>query len=169
LVVYTLLPHYASPLTALLFGLIVQGVRYVRVFRWRGQPVGPSLVRALPAACLLMVAIRVAAGPLGVTLHEGLFAWYDPVSAGLDRSKLIDNLQAQGGKHLIVVRYAPAHNPDNEWVYNNADIDGSPVVWAREMGAGDDRELLAYFKDRKAWLLEPDRQPPRLTSFALSP
>jgi hypothetical protein len=85
---------------------------------------------------------------------------------------MIRDLERTGGKHLIVVRYGPSHDTGQEWVYNDADIDGSPVVWARGMSPAEDRQLLEYFKDRKAWLLEPDRKPLRLAridSLATAP
>jgi hypothetical protein len=79
---------------------------------------------------------------------------------GLDiRPRLIADLEQQGGRHLVVVRYTPEHGVHDEWVYNDADIDGSPVVWARDMGEEKNRELLDYFKDRRVWLLEPDIDP----------
>lgn len=85
---------------------------------------------------------------------------------GLDiRPRLIANLEQQGGRHLIVVRYTPAHSFHDEWVYNDADIDGSPVVWARDMGEEKNRELLDYFKDRQVWLLEPDIDPAALKPY----
>jgi len=34
------------------------------------------------------------------------------------------------------------------------------VVWARDMGPEKNRELLDYYKDRRAWLVEPDEKPP---------
>jgi hypothetical protein len=43
-------------------------------------------------------------------------------------------------------------------VYNDADIDASPVVWARAMDAASDAELIRYFGARHVWLLEPDEQ-----------
>ena len=45
-----------------------------------------------------------------------------------------------------------------EWVFNAADIDGSPIVWARDRGE-DNARLRAYFAGRKFWLLEPDASP----------
>jgi hypothetical protein len=63
---------------------------------------------------------------------------------------------------LILVRYSPTHYIHAEWVYNRADIDGAAVVWARDMGMEKNRELLDYYRDRKAWLLEPDVDPVKL-------
>jgi hypothetical protein len=44
-------------------------------------------------------------------------------------------------------------------VYNEADIDRAKVVWARDMGPEKNQELLAYYKDRRVWLVEPDKPP----------
>jgi hypothetical protein len=63
------------------------------------------------------------------------------------------------------VRYSPQHDLKIEWVYNGADIDGSKVVWSRDMGARDNQELLQYFSDRTAWVLEADETPPKLYSY----
>ena len=62
-----------------------------------------------------------------------------------------------------MVRYPADYIPLVEWVYNRADIDGSRIVWAREMGAEQDLPFLNYFHDRRVWLLEPNR------SLKLSP
>ena len=65
-------------------------------------------------------------------------------------------LEHEGGKHLIIVRYSPNLSNFVEWVYNGADIDRAPVIWAREMDPAQNRELLDYFKDRRVWLLQVD-------------
>ncbi len=77
----------------------------------------------------------------------------------------LQSLQKQSGRHLILVRYAPEHDPQNEWVYNRADIDASPIVWAREMGLRQDRDFLEYFHDWRVWLWEPDQSPPKLSPY----
>jgi hypothetical protein len=66
----------------------------------------------------------------------------------------------------VIVRYGAHHDFIlDEWVFNNADIDGSKAIWARDIGA-QNAELLEYFSRRKAWLLEPDYNPPRLSLYA---
>jgi hypothetical protein len=77
------------------------------------------------------------------------------------------DLSASGGKHLVIVRYADDHPPFAEWIFNAADIDASPVIWAREMA--DNQPLLKYFDDRKVWLLEPDKQPLKLQPYTNVP
>src|SRR5438067_1446095 len=61
--------------------------------------------------------------------------------------------------------YAAWHDPFEEWVYNEADIDSSKIVWAREMDASCNRKLLAYFHNRHAWLLEPDEDGLKLSPY----
>lgn len=63
------------------------------------------------------------------------------------------------------MRYSAAHPPELEWVYNRADIDGSKVVWARDMGREQNAELLRYFETRRIWLVEADLTPPRLSAY----
>ncbi len=80
------------------------------------------------------------------------------------RQEYIKALQARPGLHLILVRYG---RHGHEWIANDADIDKSKVVWgARRWGDLEDQKLLAYFRNREVWLLEPDAAPPRLTAIA---
>jgi hypothetical protein len=81
------------------------------------------------------------------------------------RAYIAEWLAKRPAKQLVVVRYAPYHHPNQEWVYNRADIDGSKVVWAREVDARQDAELLQYFSDREVWLLEADVYPQRVVRY----
>jgi hypothetical protein len=66
----------------------------------------------------------------------------------------------------VIVRYKPEHNPFDEWVYNQADIDNSKVVWARDMG-DQNNELIRYFSKRRVWLLEADENPVKLSFYPM--
>ena len=69
------------------------------------------------------------------------------------------------GQLLVFVRYFPQHIFQEEWVYNDADIDGSRVVWARDLGPAEDEKLRKYYPNRAAMLLEPDLARPRLSPY----
>jgi hypothetical protein len=94
----------------------------------------------------------------------------DPWSLALrnpQRRVMINQQLAQSpGRQLVFVRYWPQHIFQDEWVYNTADIDGSRIVWARDLGDAEDAKLRRYYPNRTAWLLEPDARPPRLTPYA---
>jgi len=78
-------------------------------------------------------------------------------------------LQNSGGKHLVLVRYTMLHDPGDEWVYNDAEIDASPVVWARELDPASNAKLLQYFADRQVWLVEPDSPLPLVVPYRDAP
>ena len=159
-------PHYWAPYTALIYAVMLQGLRHLRQWRIRGRRMGLALSRAIPVICLVMIGFRAAAGPLNLDLILGVPTWCSRFTPDYKREDLIAKLKGQGGKHLVIVRYAPDHTPHQDWVYNEADIDASPVVWAREMDAGQNAQLIRYFHDRHVWLLEPDRDVLKLSDYA---
>jgi hypothetical protein len=52
-------------------------------------------------------------------------------------------------------------------VYNEADIDGSKVIWAQEMDAAANLELIHYYRDRKVWLVQPDSPSMKLLPYPI--
>jgi hypothetical protein len=64
-----------------------------------------------------------------------------------------------------MVRYGAGHSFHNEWVYNGADIDGSKVAWAHDMGAAENAELFRYFSGRQIWLIKADEEPAELVKY----
>jgi hypothetical protein len=137
-------PHYAAPGMGAMVLLAVEGLRQLRQTRWGRW--------AVPALCVTSLAMPV--------MHGGF-----RVGDGRERDNLSRSMMASGGKHLMIVRYALRHDPGDEWVYNGADLGESPVVWARELDPAHNRKLLDYFADRKAWLVEPDYRPVRVTEY----
>lgn len=154
-------PHYFAPATALLYLLLIQGMRHLQFWHWRGRLVGPYILIAILWSCVAILAIRVVA----IKAHAVI---EDPWPRGnLARAHVLHELEKRPGRQLVIVHYGPSHiYPDPEWVYNRADIDDSKVAWARDMGIRGNGELLQYFNDRHAWLLEPDESPPKLTAYS---
>jgi hypothetical protein len=162
--------HYAAPVTGLLLALILQGFRHLRFWAPGGQPVGRFAVRAIPVICFAMVVVRIVHPPGPLEFNRSrLDLWCCTQIGNLAREAVIAKLEELGGKHLVIVRYGPAHEVHDEWVYNAADIDGANVVFAREMDPASDRALVWYFKDRAVWTLSPDTDPGRLTAYRNNP
>jgi hypothetical protein len=141
-------PHYAAPATCVIHALLAQAVRHLRTMKWKARPVGVALSRAIVVLLVLSTCVGIArrsCDPLWWTCTG------DP-----SRVAVIKQLMDTPGKHLIVVRYSDDHNIHDEWVYNGADIDGSKIIWARELDPEQNAKLFSYFKDRHIWLVEPD-------------
>jgi hypothetical protein len=159
--------HYAAPMTSLLLALTLQGLRHLRCCRFGRKRVGLFLVRTIPAIYLILVAVRVMVRLEPNDWPTSRSAQWCCTNVGnVVREQLIARLEGMGGLHLAIVRYQPDHDYHEEWVYNAADIDNAKVLFAREMDPVSDRELREYFKDRQAWLVEPDEPRVRVSPIA---
>jgi hypothetical protein len=147
------MPHYAAPATGLIFLLVVQGSRYLRLWRRRGNGLGATLVGIIPVVLTAMIVLRVAAAAAHIPIEQ---PW---PRGNLERAAITRKLAKIFGYHLVFVAYSSDHDLNQEWVYNRADIDYSRIVWARDMGDSENRKLIEYFRDRHVWILYPDRKP----------
>ena len=141
-------PHYAAPLTCVIYTLIVQAMRHLRTLRVSARPVGLALSRAIVLVLVLETGINVFRGVCDPLL------W--PCEGDPSRAAIAEKLERTSGKHLVLVRYTEDHNIHDDWVYNGANIDAAKVLWARELSPEQNSELFAYFKDRQIWLATPD-------------
>lgn len=137
--------HYLGALTCLFVLVSITGLE--RLSAWNAD-----------AACLILY------------LCLAQFAWVYGRSffehAAPDRREAISQQLAHSpGRQLVFVHYSPQHIFQNEWVYNAADIDDSRVVWARDLGPEEDKNLLDYYPGRTAWLLDADAMPPALSPY----
>ena len=153
-------PHYAAAGTSLLYLFLVQGIRRMNSWRFAGWPIG------LAVACVSVLLFPAAlAEYVNMVVRHG--SYLRPVVSA--REKVVHSLAALPGKHLVLVRYGPSHCVHREWVYNLANIDRQPIIWAHEMGPVWDRSFLDHYADRSAWLLEPDNSPPSLVPYENAP
>lgn len=149
LVVWSL-PHYAAPLVCVIYGLLIQSLRHMRTLRFSGRRVGWGLSRAVVFLLLVTTAILVY-----VRVRHPGWDWNGDMG-NRERAAVEKELEQMPGNQLAIVRYGPVHNVHEEWVYNKADIDGSKVVWAREMFPEQNQKLLDYYRDRQVWLVQPE-------------
>jgi hypothetical protein len=151
--------RYSAPATGIVLAFILLAMQNLR--KW--SPAGLFLSRAIPLICILTFGLRLSAGALRIPLSEYYeFAWHQKGAGSFGRAAIQDKLENMPGQHLVLVHYAPSHEPFAEWVYNEANIDLSKIVWGREMDSRENNRLIQYFKGRRVWLLDADANPPKL-------
>lgn len=144
------LPHYSAPCLPFVMLGVVRGLQWISTWRWPGPGSGRAAVGAI-LGCYLVASCAAAA----LVMRAPRPAWAE------QRDQVVRFLESQPGEHLVFVRYYPVRDPNSEWVYNAADIDGAKIVWAHEMSLAEDRRLQNYFRNRSVWLVEADAKPPR--------
>jgi hypothetical protein len=151
--------QYLAPAVGLFYLLLMQSLRHLRQWRWRGRPVGQALTSAVVAVCVAVALFRVTAIAVGAPIKA------DRPSGDQTRIAIARELCEMPGKQLVIVHYSSSHNVHDDWINNRADIDRSKVVWARDMGENQNRELLLYFKNRRAWSVNADDPAARLEAY----
>lgn len=146
--------HYAAPASAILMALITAGLAETWGIRWRRFPAGKWTVAAVCIACAGHVA---GTAVYHVVTHRNLDRTFPAMRARVQR-----NLDSMGGKQLVLVRYSANHDVHQEWVFNRADIENAPTVWARCLNPDSDQDLIRHFANRTVWLFQPDARPPQL-------
>lgn len=168
-----LIPHYVAPFTAAFYAIGLQAMRHLRLWQPGSQPVGRMLVRLTVTLCVALAGMRLFAGPLHLAMPvwPAVWAseWYGRGNDDNARAPIEAQLEQLPGKQLVLVRYGPNHDSLIEWVYNAADIDHSKVIWAWDMGAAKNRELIQYYKDRHVWLVQPDSNPVTILPYVDEP
>jgi hypothetical protein len=134
--------QYMAPALPFLMALIIVGMRRMISWKTRGISIGSAIVAAI------FVAHVIAGIAWAVEYNRR-----EQLEPGRARAALVRYLEEQPGRDLVLVRYAPSHSPNSEWVFNAADIDASPIVFARAISPDEDQSLIDYFDDRHVWLL----------------
>jgi len=156
--------HYAAPFTAVLLILLVQSLRCLRVWVTRNFPGGKAAGQfAVLALCGTLIGVGLAAEAVRVYQRRTP----DRIQAVNARKGRIerDLLANHSGRHVIFVRYTGTQSPHEEWIYNLADINAEPVIWAQDMGA-ENSKLMAYYPGRSFWMFEPDMDPDYLKPYS---
>jgi len=138
-------PRKLAPVACLLVLLAVQSLRHLQFWRFRDRPVGKSLTA-------LLVAV------FGFSILVSFLPYFHaaPWPVSQQRAELETRLNQDPGRHVILVRLGSTSYayPHFAWVYNRSDIDGSKVIWARDLDQEQNQKLCQYYQGREIWLLE---------------
>lgn len=162
-------PHYVAAATGVVYMLIVMGMQRLRRWQPYGHKEGLALARLICATAVLIWIVRVLTPATRIDTNTALATWCSPAVFYTPRFAVQEQLLAKPGNHLVIVHYEKNHSPIDEWVFNHADIDGSRIVWARDMGAEANGELIRYFQNRQVWTIDPDQLRPTLAMYSVSP
>ena len=154
-------PHYAAPALGAVFLIIFFSLRYFRNSGSRYTVWGSRAVAMVLALWMFSPIAECLWDPykLSPVLNPAFAAKTGqvvPMPLEIQRERIQSALEARGGKHLVIVHYRRFDDPGIDWVFNGADVDGSNIIWARDMGYPKNAELLNYYPDRQAWYVEHD-------------
>jgi hypothetical protein len=126
--------HYEAPVTPLFLTLFVIGWQRLRAS-------SPLAARAIAVGFLVGAGMADAQ-----SIHRNRLY--------VEQQRFVDSAPVlQSGRHLIFVRYSPLHAFNDEYVFNRADLDTSPLIWARSFGPESDLPVAQRFGGRQVWLL----------------
>jgi hypothetical protein len=151
-------PHYLAPATAILIAIVVECCRHLRASR-------VYVVKFLPAMMALVLTLRLGAQSFGLPYTQQLNfqSWCCRVVGNSPKARIAAMLGP--GNHLVFVRAKTSEYNLFQWIYNDADIDESRIVWARDLGPERNAELIRYYPSRQAWIVDPNVDPPTCTKY----
>lgn len=154
-------PHYGAPFLAALLILVAQSLRCLRQWKYRGREVGRFMVSAMPVAVFL---VTITSEAEAIATHQTTDQIQARNAQIAQRESIEQQLRRkQPGQHVIFVSYAGLPSPHEEWIYNSANIDAAPVIWALDLGWTENEKLRRYYQGRSFWRFKPAE------SMSLSP
>ena len=147
-------PHYLAPATAVLIAIVVECCRHLRASR-------VYIVKLLPLTMALVLTLRIGAQAAGLPYTQKLNfqTWCCRAPGNPNKSRIAAMLAQIPGNHLVFVRAKTDEYNLLQWIYNDADIDGSRIVWARDLGTQRNAELAKYYAGRQVWIVDPNVEP----------
>ena len=158
-------PHYLAPATAVLIAIVVECCRHLRASR-------VYIAMLLPVAMALVLTLRIGAQAVGLPYTQKLNfqSWCCRVEGDHNKARIAGRARCEfPGNHLVFVRAKTDEYNLLQWIYNDADIDRSRIVWARDLGPEKDAELIRYYADRDVWMVDPNVEPATCVRLETAP
>jgi hypothetical protein len=153
-------PHYLSPYATLAVFVLTCGLLILATKLWPRRGIWRALAIAAVVGGLLDPVIQIVpvqAITRGVNYGATI------------RGELERRILTLEGKHVVVVQHTADHNFHEVWVFNRAEIDASPIIWARYIDQEAIGELTGYYRGRCFWLAEVGGERARLSRLPLPP
>ena len=147
------LPHY----TAAIFPLIFAGL--ASALRRQSSRLGARAARRLPRVLAILVAAQLAALTISGTAMRHL------PKPHTVREAVKTQLLEKPGAHLVFVTYDRRYDLNLEWVYNDADLVNTRVLFAHDLGAAENRSLIRSNSGRVVWRLAVSPESVRLEPY----
>ena len=146
-------PHYGAPFLAAVLILVAQSLRYLRQWKYRGRQVGRFLTNAMPVTVFI---VMITAEAEAIATHRTTDQT-QATNAQIAQKESIEQalLRKQPGQHVIFVSYAGLPSPHEEWIYNPANVDAAPIIWALDLGQTENEKLRRYYAGRSFWRFKP--------------
>lgn len=166
-----MIPHYLAPFTAAFYAIGLQCMRHLRQWHPESKPVGVTLVRLCVLLCFVLGGLRAFSAPLHLNVAQWPASgwsgmWYGPDFYGTERQQITASLLAHPGRQLALVRPSNERNVLDQWIYNAADLDTAPVLWAYDMGDAANTDLMRSYPGRTAWIVDLSTTPATVTPYA---
>ena len=97
-------PHYLAPVMGLNYYFVLTAFRLTRC---RDKRAGDFMLRLI-----LLLAVVALLPSLHGNIKKNNASWH------VQRARMLQQLEKEDGKHLIVVSYGHGHSVHDEWVYN---------------------------------------------------
>lgn len=165
-------PHYIAPIYPLGIAILALSLRRADLGSRRLQPsrrLAPLVAAVLAALFLgLPMARHAIAARFELSREAKPAAAESPNSSSRTpktRSSIKRQLEREPGRHLVFVHYDPDYTIHDEWVYNGADLAGSRILFAHDLGAAKNSRLIADSPGRAIWLLHVGQKETRLDAY----
>ena len=140
--------HYLAPLIALCWILFFSLLGNLRSLRFRRILVGPWLV---------LVCLGVSFPGSIAENANYLTDLKEPTPTG--RQLIQTFLESQPENHLVLIRRHQPYILNDEWVYDDANIEQSRILWVRDLDEKSNQALFRNYPGRRIWLCEPEIVP----------
>jgi hypothetical protein len=167
--------HYLAPIACLFYLLLAETLRMIAVFvKQKAERRQQKILFVLLAVFLFCAKVPIKAITLPpprptITINDLKPGETQDATLGeraCDSKEPIEKaLEKLPQKDIIVVFYSEDFSLHDEIVYNRADLENAEVIWAHNLGEDNNRQLLEYFKDRRAWKLEISTDGLRLSPY----